>query len=88
MLCVGVDNSAVTSIAGGVNGGTGTYSDNSGTDAGFDFPWGVVVDASGNVFVADTNNNRIRTVTPDGGTRVGPVALRACILDLYFGALA
>jgi hypothetical protein len=29
-------------------------------------PWGVAVDTSGNVFIADTNNARIRKVTPDG----------------------
>ncbi len=88
MLCVGVDDTVVTSIAGGVNGGTGTYLDGSGTNAGFNYPEGVTVDVSGNVFVADTSNHRIRKVTPDGGTWVGPVTLRACISDLYFGALA
>ncbi len=87
MLCVGVDDSAVTSIAGGVNGVEGTYSDNSGTNAGFNYPWGVTVDVSGNVCVADTNNNRIRKVTPGGGTWVVPITLRACIWDFDIVAL-
>jgi len=29
-------------------------------------PWGVAVDNSGDIFIADTNSNRIRKVTPDG----------------------
>ncbi len=36
------------------------------TSAKLYFPQGVAVDASGNLFIADTENERIRKVTPDG----------------------
>ena len=42
------------------------FMDGPGTGALFNSPSGVAVDASGNVVVADTLNNRIRKVTPDG----------------------
>ncbi len=67
----------VTTLAGGISGTTGAHADGSGSNAGFSYPWGVVVDASGNLFVADNNNQRIRKVTADGGTLIGLVTLRA-----------
>jgi DNA-binding beta-propeller fold protein YncE len=39
-----------------------------GAAARFNFPNGVAVDNSGNVYVADTNNSTIRRVTPAGAT--------------------
>ena len=36
------------------------------TNARLNYPWGVAVDASGNVFIADQNNNRIRMVNTNG----------------------
>jgi sugar lactone lactonase YvrE len=36
------------------------------TEASFRFPWGVAVDASGNVYVGDEGNNMIREITPGG----------------------
>jgi sugar lactone lactonase YvrE len=53
---------AVTTIAGGA----AKYADGAGTAAGFDGPTGVAVDAAGNLYVADSNYNAIRKVTPDG----------------------
>jgi sugar lactone lactonase YvrE len=53
----------VTTLAGSSLG----YADGSGTGAQFYRPVGVVVDAQGNVFVADLFNHKIRKITPSGG---------------------
>jgi uncharacterized protein (TIGR03437 family) len=55
----------ITTIAGN---GTGGYSGDGGpaTKAELDEPFGVAVDASGNVFIADTVNHVIRKVATDG----------------------
>jgi len=59
-----------TTIAG--NGVAG-FDDGSGTpntpgSATFNLPTGIAVASSGNLYVADTNNNAIRMITPDGVT--------------------
>ena len=74
MVALSVERAVVSTLAGI---GIITFSDGVGTNAGFRYPYGVAVDASGNVFVADKQNNRIRKVTAGGGTRIGPVTLRA-----------
>jgi len=56
--------SGVTTLAGSNN--HAGYADGTGVNALFYWPQGVAVDASGNVYVADTHNNMIRKVTPAG----------------------
>ncbi|MEI6395913.1 MAG: cadherin-like beta sandwich domain-containing protein, partial [Verrucomicrobiota bacterium] len=53
----------VTTLAGS---GAATFGDGTGTGASFNGPFGVAVDTSGNVYVADAGNNRIRQVTAAG----------------------
>ena len=56
----------LTAIAG--DGTVRTFSGDGGpaTDASLDHPYGVTVDASGNLYIADTDNSRIRKVSSDG----------------------
>ena len=56
-------NGRVLTIAGK---GTPGFIDGTGLDAAFDTPCGVAVDKKGRIFVADTGNNAIRRISPDG----------------------
>ncbi|MEX2591937.1 MAG: IPT/TIG domain-containing protein [Anditalea sp.] len=53
----------VSTLAGN---GKPAFLDGSGDIAMFDHPYGIAVDTDGIVYVADTGNNRIRKITPEG----------------------
>ena len=54
----------VTTLAGTAN--SSGSADGTGVNAQFNNPTGVAVDGSGNAFVADSDNNTIRKITPAG----------------------
>ena len=57
------DTWTVTTVAGtGIAG----FLDGAGAVAKFNYPYGMTVDGSGNIYVADAYNHRIRKVTPNG----------------------
>jgi sugar lactone lactonase YvrE/uncharacterized protein YjdB len=58
-----IDSSGnVTTLAGSSN----SYADGQGTAAKFSYPYGVTVDSAGNVYVADSSNNKIRKIDSSG----------------------
>lgn len=59
---ISVDGTVSTLAGSGLQG----FVDGEGVNARFNLPYGLVVDASGYVYVADSNNNRIRKISPDG----------------------
>jgi sugar lactone lactonase YvrE len=56
---------AVTTLAGAA--GVSGIADGVGGEARFAYPYGVAVDSSGNLYIADHDNNTIRKMNPAGG---------------------
>lgn len=55
-----------------VTGGSAGFADGIGDEAQFDTPSGLAIDPLGTIYVADTGNNAIRRIAPDG--RVSTIA--------------
>ncbi len=60
-----IDSSGMVATLAGIAGAAGAI-DATGSNARFNQPNGLAVDASGNVYVADTGNGTIRKITPAG----------------------
>jgi trimeric autotransporter adhesin len=58
-------NGIISTVAGN---GNASYSGDGGvtTNASFNFPYAATVDSSGNIFIADTQNQRVRKVSTNG----------------------
>ena len=59
-------NGVVTTFVGGGTSVTSGYKDDTGTSALFNQPMGISIDSNGDLYVADTNNNKIRRITTAG----------------------
>lgn len=62
-----ISPSGVVSTFAGMAGLRG-YTEATGTAARFNYPMGITADSAGNLYVADSGNNYIRKITPDGVT--------------------
>jgi sugar lactone lactonase YvrE len=71
---------AVSTVAGAA----GTAGSGDGVAALFKFPSGIAIDPAGNMYVADTGNNTIRKIAPDG--EVSTVAGAAGMADAVDGS--
>jgi sugar lactone lactonase YvrE len=60
-----ISPSGSVSVLAGTTGAPGNQ-DGTGSTARFNFPQGLTLDASGNVYVADMNNNAVRKISPNG----------------------
>ncbi|WP_420387252.1 Calx-beta domain-containing protein [Roseivirga sp.] len=65
-LTLNAANSGIHTVSTFAGSGSQGSADGNGTSASFNRPYGVTVDASGNIYVADQYNRMVRKITPNG----------------------
>ena len=78
-----VSNGVISTVAG--NGTSGFSGDNGPATSAQLVPEGVAVDSAGNVYIADSYNNRIRLLTPAAGTGQAPTIMSVVNAASYIG---
>ena len=58
--------SIIVSTLAGLSGNFGGFANGTVAAAKFNSPTGITTDASGNIYVADASNHKIRKITPEG----------------------
>ena len=67
LACLFMSNCYSQIISTYAGNGQGRYcGEGIATNACLNFPWGLAIDKTGNLFVCDVNNERIRKITPQG----------------------
>lgn len=77
-------NGVVTTIGGQPN--QATSADGPGTEARFSFPNGIAVDTSGNLYVADTANNRVSIGSPITGVPIVGASMSSSGVTIFWPA--
>ena len=74
---VSASTGVITTAAGIYNGGTGTYTGDSGSavQAGLNYEQDIAIDGSGNLYLDDANNSVIRKVNPRAALPVSQLSL-------------
>src|SRR5204863_6512506 len=71
IFVVELNSNSISKISGGTagllaGGNAAAFADGTGTNASFYWPTDIIMDATGNMYISDMSNHRIRKMTPGG----------------------